>query len=119
MATAVDRSKKTLSSREDLARLRNIGIMAHIDAGKTTLTERILFHTGRIHRQGEVHDGTDHDGLPRGGARARASPSRAPATNCEWGDTSSTIIDTPGTWTSRPRWSAAARARWAVAVFDG
>jgi elongation factor G len=74
---------------------RNIGIVAHVDAGKTTLTERILFNTGRIHRVGDVHSGnTAMDFRPieqRHGITVSAA-----ATSCAWNDASITIIDTPG-----------------------
>jgi elongation factor G len=75
--------------------LRNIGIMAHVDAGKTTLTERILFNTGRIHRAGDVHTGnteTDFHALEK----RHGITISAAATSCEWRDASITIIDTPG-----------------------
>ena len=78
-----------------LARTRNIGIMAHIDAGKTTSTERILFYTGRTHRMGEVHDGdTEMDWMVQ--ERERGITITSAATYCEWHDHHINIIDTPG-----------------------
>jgi len=75
--------------------LRNIGIMAHIDAGKTTVTERILFYSGRIHRTGEVHDGrAKMDYLAE--EQERGITITAAATNCEWRGVRINIIDTPG-----------------------
>src|SRR5512138_666475 len=78
-----------------LEKYRNIGIMAHIDAGKTTLTERILFYTGRIHRVGEVHDGTaTMDWMEQ--ERERGITITSAATTTFWRDYRINIIDTPG-----------------------
>src|SRR5216117_882501 len=78
-----------------LDRYRNIGIMAHIDAGKTTLTERILFYTGRIHRTGEVHEGAaTMDWMEQ--ERERGITITSAATTCFWRDHRINIIDTPG-----------------------
>jgi len=78
-----------------LEKVRNIGIIAHIDAGKTTTTERILYYTGRIHKIGEVHDGaTTTDWMPQ--ERERGITITAAATYCTWQDCQFNIIDTPG-----------------------
>ena len=79
----------------DIDHTRNIGIAAHIDAGKTTTTERILFYTGRLHRMGEVHDGTaTMDWMDQ--ERERGITITSAATACEWRDHQINIIDTPG-----------------------
>jgi len=78
-----------------LSQYRNIGIMAHIDAGKTTTTERILYYTGRTHRLGEVHDGTaTMDYMEQ--EQERGITITSAATTCEWRDCQINIIDTPG-----------------------
>jgi elongation factor G len=78
-----------------LERTRNIGIIAHIDAGKTTTTERILFYTGRIYKMGEVHQGTAvMDWMEQ--ERERGITITAAATTCLWRDYRINIIDTPG-----------------------
>src|SRR5512146_2259323 len=78
-----------------LERYRNIGIMAHIDAGKTTLTERVLFYTGRIHRVGEVHDGAaTMDWMEQ--ERERGITITSAATTCSWREHGINIVDTPG-----------------------
>jgi len=78
-----------------LERTRNIGIMAHIDAGKTTLTERILFYTGRLHRMGEVHEGAaTMDFMEQ--EKERGITITSAATTCYWDDHRINIIDTPG-----------------------
>jgi elongation factor G len=79
----------------DIGRLRNIGIMAHIDAGKTTTTERILFFAGVIHRMGEVHEGTAFmDYMDQ--EKERGITITSAATTCFWQDCQINIIDTPG-----------------------
>jgi len=78
-----------------LERTRNIGISAHIDAGKTTTTERILFYTGRLHRMGEVHDGAaTMDWMEQ--EKERGITITSAATTCFWEDHRINIIDTPG-----------------------
>ena len=76
-------------------KIRNIGIMAHIDAGKTTTTERILFYTGKIHKMGEVHEGAaEMDFMEQ--ERERGITITSAATTCFWKDHRINIIDTPG-----------------------
>ena len=82
-------------SSEALRKTRNIGIMAHIDAGKTTTTERILFYTGRTHKMGEVHDGAaTMDWMAQ--EQERGITITSAATRCAWNDHVVNIIDTPG-----------------------
>lgn len=84
-----------MSLEAKLSRTRNIGIIAHIDAGKTTVTERILFYTGRSHRMGEVHDGEAvMDWMPQ--EQERGITITSAVTNCEWKNHEIHIIDTPG-----------------------
>lgn len=81
--------------RVPLHMIRNIGIMAHIDAGKTTTTERILYYTGRTHKIGEVHEGTaTMDFMPQ--EQERGITITSAATTCFWRDHRINIIDTPG-----------------------
>jgi elongation factor G len=88
-------SAKKGGRKERQKRLRNIGIIAHIDAGKTTLTERILYFTGKIHRMGEVHEGTaTMDFMPE--EQERGITITSACTTCVWKDHSINIIDTPG-----------------------
>lgn len=80
---------------KDLIHTRNIGIMAHIDAGKTTTTERILFYTGKTHKLGEVHEGTTvMDWMPQ--EQERGITITSAATTCFWNEHRINIIDTPG-----------------------
>ena len=82
-------------TNNSLGTVRNIGIMAHIDAGKTTLTARILFYTGRTHRIGEVHEGgATMDWMEQ--EKERGITITSAATTAIWNDNRINIIDTPG-----------------------
>jgi elongation factor G len=84
-----------VASNAILARTRNIGIMAHIDAGKTTTTERVLYYTGRAYKIGEVHDGAaTMDWMEQ--EQERGITITSAATTCQWADHRINIIDTPG-----------------------
>ncbi len=84
-----------MSREYSLEKTRNIGIMAHIDAGKTTTTERILFYTGKLHRIGEVHDGAaTMDWMEQ--EKERGITITSAATTCFWRQHRINIIDTPG-----------------------
>jgi elongation factor G len=83
------------SENDKLSKVRNIGIMAHIDAGKTTVTERILFYSGRVHRIGEVHEGAaTMDFMEQ--EKERGITITSAATTVYWKDSKINIIDTPG-----------------------
>jgi elongation factor G len=84
-----------MAERFPLEKTRNIGIMAHIDAGKTTTTERILYYTGKLHRMGEVHEGSaTMDWMEQ--EKERGITITSAATTCAWKDHRINIIDTPG-----------------------
>jgi len=85
----------TMEATQSLGKTRNVGIIAHIDAGKTTTTERILFFTGRVYKIGEVDEGTaTMDWMPQ--EQERGITITAAATMCKWKDYIINIIDTPG-----------------------
>src|SRR6201996_142226 len=107
----------------DLSKVRNIGIAAHIDAGKTTVSERILYYTGKIHKMGEVHEGTaTMDSLEE--EQKRGITIQSAATTCPWDRNGErytiNLIDTPGHVDFTAEVERSMRVLdGAVAVFDG
>lgn len=94
-ASGKDRVREAADRPRPLAAIRNIGIIAHIDAGKTTVTERMLFYTGLLHKMGEVHDGTTvMDWMEQ--EKERGITITSAAISCLWRDHQVNIIDTPG-----------------------
>ncbi|HQB82555.1 MAG TPA: GTP-binding protein, partial [Candidatus Rifleibacterium sp.] len=84
-----------MTANATISKIRNIGIVAHIDAGKTTTTERILFYTGKAYKLGEVHEGTAvMDWMMQ--EQERGITITSAATKCHWRDCDINIIDTPG-----------------------
>ena len=103
----------------ELERVRNIGIMAHIDAGKTTVTERVLYYAGKTYKMGEVHDGTAvMDYMEE--EQKRGITITSAATKCPWKDHEINLIDTPGHIDFTAEVERSLRVLdGAVAVFDG
>jgi elongation factor G len=89
------RRRTAIPSRESIRNIRNFGIVSHIDAGKTTVSERILFYSGETHKMGEVHDGQAvMDWMPQ--EQERGITITATTTTCRWNDCRLNLIDTPG-----------------------
>ncbi|MDD5306348.1 MAG: elongation factor G [Deltaproteobacteria bacterium] len=108
-----------MAKRVPIGLIRNIGIMAHIDAGKTTLTERVLFYTGVSHKMGEVHEGTAQmDWMPQ--EQERGITITSAATTCHWRGHRINILDTPGHVDFTIEVERSLRVLdGAIAVFDG
>src|SRR5262245_42637832 len=89
------KTSRLMAKASKLDKVRNLGVVAHIDAGKTTVTERFLFYSGRIHKIGEVHEGdTQMDWMPE--ERQRGITITAAATTFNWKGCELHLIDTPG-----------------------